>query len=1317
MAARIDKAALLATAAAVLLAFVPGARPELHADEFAAELPVGVPVVWDLDKAAREATPTSERVCINGLWRWQPGDAAPTQSAAPTAGWGFFKVPGCWPGITDYMQKDSQTLYPHPAWKNTRLASVTTAWYEREVTIPGSWTGRRIALAVEYLNSFAAVSVDGRPVGELRFPGGNLDLSPVCRPGGRYRLSLRVDALPLKGVMVSYVDTATARTVKGTVPRRGLCGDVYLVGTTPGARITDVKVDTSVRQGRIAFDAALAELVPGTRYFLRAVVTQNGEGVAGFNSNPIAVDDLQGGRFTFGAPWKPDRLWDVHRPGNQYVLKVSLLDADSQVLDTAHDVPFGFREFWIDGRDFYLNGTRIFLCAVPFDNAQIGAAMAGYEGARESLLRLKSIGINMVYTHNYGCEPGSHLSFAEVLRAADDVGMLVSFSQPHFSHYDWQADDADANNGYRRHAEFYVRRAQNHPAVVFYSMSHNGTGYSDDMNPEMIDGIHDPREGSALRNVKRALRAEAIVRRLDPGRIVYHHAGGNTGVMHTSNFYPNFVPIQELSDWFEHWATAGVKPMFTCEYGAPFTWDWAMYRGWYKGERSFGSARVPWEFCMSEWNAQFFGDRAFPAAEPEKANLRWEAKQYRAGNLWHRWDYPYELGSRVFDERHEVIGRYLADNWRAFRTWGVSGISPWEHGHFWKQRDGLERRRHELPVDWDHLQRPGFSADFIDARYERVDLAFDRSDWVATADGAAILRNNQPLLAYIAGPRIHFTSKEHTFRAGETVEKQLIMVNNSRETVTADCRWTLGPLTGNSKVSVATGQQERVLLRFPLPGTMAPGTQELRATVKFSTGETQDDTLAIHVLPQAPERAGNADPAATQAGARVALFDPGGETRMLLDGLGFRCRAVDAGADLSDVDLLIVGKAALSVDGPAPAIGRVRDGLRVIVFEQTRAVLEKRLGFRATEYGLRQVFPRLSDHPLLAGIAPEHLRDWRGEATIIPPRLAYEMRPQHGPTVEWCGIPVSRAWRCGNRGNVASVLIEKPARGRFLPVIDGGYSLQYSPLLEYSEGQGMILFCQLDVTGRTETEPAAELLVRNLLRYALAWKPAPSRSVVYAGEAAGARHLAAAGFAATEYAGGHLGSDAVFVVGPEGGKALAAHAGTIADWVRSGGHVLAIGLDEPEARSLLPIPVRMESAEHISTGFDVFGAHSLLAGVGPADVHNRDPRVLPLVTGGAGVTAIGNGVLAHAVGANVVFCQLVPWQYASSTQPNLRRTCRRVSFLMSRLLAGMGAGGTTPVLDRFATPVAASARDERWRDGLYLDQPEEWDDPYRFFRW
>ena len=35
------------------------------------------------------------------------------------------------------------------------------------------------------------------------------------------------------------------------------------------------------------------------------------------------------------------------------------------------------------------------------------------------------------------------------LRAADDMGMLVALSQPHFGHYDWKA----ADNRYARHAD------------------------------------------------------------------------------------------------------------------------------------------------------------------------------------------------------------------------------------------------------------------------------------------------------------------------------------------------------------------------------------------------------------------------------------------------------------------------------------------------------------------------------------------------------------------------------------------------------------------------------------------------------------------------------------------------------------------------------------------------------------------------------------------------------------------------------------------------------------------------------------------------
>ena len=360
-------------------------------DEFATPLPEGVRAVWDLGRAFRETTPTRERICINGLWRWQPVAAAATLERPRTDSWGYFKVPGCWPGITDYLQKDSQTLHVHPAWRDRRPPEISAAWYEREIVVPSPWAGRRILLTADYLNSHAAVFLDGKPAGEIPFPGGELDLSAVCRPGSRQMLSILVTALPLKGVLLSYTDSAAARQVRGTVQRRGLCGDVFLVSRPNGARLSKVHVETSVRRGEITVSAGLEGLAANARYAIQARVRHQGQILKEFASPHLTKAELQDGRFRLSTPWKPDRLWDLHTPGNLYSLETTLLDAKGETIDSAWTERFGFREFWIDGRDFYLNGSRVFLSAVPFGDAQISAAAATYQQARESFERLKSL--------------------------------------------------------------------------------------------------------------------------------------------------------------------------------------------------------------------------------------------------------------------------------------------------------------------------------------------------------------------------------------------------------------------------------------------------------------------------------------------------------------------------------------------------------------------------------------------------------------------------------------------------------------------------------------------------------------------------------------------------------------------------------------------------------------------------------------------------------------------------------------------------------------------------------------------------------------
>ena len=968
------------------------------------------------------------------------------------------------------------------------------------------------------------------------------------------------------------------------------------------------------------------------------------------------------------------------------------------------------------GGIFWLNGSRIYCFAVPLDNAQVSAAAASYTGARETMRRLKTFGVNAVYTHNYGCEPGSHLGFTEILKAADDAGMLVFFSQPHFSHYDWKAPDAATANGYARHAEFYMRQAQNHPAVVMYAMSHNATGYDEDMNPDMMDGIHDKRDTWAINNVKSALQAEEIVKRFDQSRIIYHHAGGNLGVMHTSNFYLNFTPVQERSDWFEHWAAEGIKPLFLCEYGTPWGIDWTMYRGWYQGKRDFGGAAMPWQSCPAEWNSQFLGDRAYQLTEKDRANLRFESAQAIAGKLWHRWDYPYPVVSAYSQgsaNQEEVWAQYITNNWRAFRTWGLPAFNVWSFSSFWQLRDGVNKNRKDCTVHWDKLQTPGFSPDFIDGQFECIDQAYKLSDWIPTAAATALIRNNQPLLAYIAGKAEHFTGIDHNFNPGQTVEKQIIIINNSRETVTGECTWKFNlpqAQTGSERTQIETGQQVRIPLKLALPSALEPGQYKLQMTITFNNGDIQEDTFGIDVLPALAHPAGSTD---------TALFDPKGETASLLHSMNIPFSNVDVTSNLSGYKILIIGKAALTPDGPAPDIQSVHDGLKVLLFEQTSEVLEKRLGFRVQEYGLRQVFPRVADHPVLSGLCSDHLANWKGEATIVPPRLTYQSKPMHGPLVQWCGIEVTRPWRCGCWGNVASVLIEKPAVGDFLPITDGGFNLQYSPLLEYHEGKGMVLFCQMDVTGRTEEDPAATRLVANMLNYISSYKPLPSRNVLYTGDPAGFTYLKQSGLLVSEYNGNALTSDQILVTSPGGNIDLASCKQNIAAWLKEGGHLLAIGFDGKKSNVFLPFAITTKNAEHIDTIFESAGKDSPLAGVGPSEVLIREPHLLPLITGGA--TTVGNGVLAYTADSKVTFIQMAPWQFNYDKNFHRKMTFRRTSFLLTRLLANQGAGSNTPLLSRFATPVIhagdQSSKDGRWLSGLYLDTPEEIDDPYRFFRW
>ena len=283
---------------------------------------------------------------------------------------------------------------------------------------------------------------------------------------------------------------------------------------------------------------------------------------------------------------------------------------------------------------------------------------------------------------------------------------------------------------------------------------------------------------------------------------------------------------------------------------------------------------------------------------------------------------------------------------------------------------------------------------------------------------------------------------------------------------------------------------------------------------------------------------------------------------------------------------------------------------------------------------------------------------------------------------------MTRVWRCGNRGNVASVLIEKPARGDFLPILDGGYSLQYSPLMEYREGKGMVLFCQMDVTGRTESDPAAERLAAEHPR--VRRRPGSRRRGARPSTPASRparRHLETAGVAVGSYEGGKLSADQVLVVGPGGGRNTGRPARRPSPtWLKAGGHLLAIGLDEAEANAFLPFKVTHEEGRAhrrlLRAARHGFAAGGRRPG---RRAQPRSARAAPGVRRGARSSA--TACWPRPEGATSSSASSCPGSSTTRKQYNLKRTYRRASFLVARLLANMGVAGSTPLLARFSSPV------------------------------
>jgi beta-galactosidase len=315
--------------------------------------------------------------------------------------------------------------------------------------------------------------------------------------------------------------------------------------------------------------------------------------------------------------------------------------------------------------------------------------------------------------------------------------------------------------------------------------------------------------------------------------------------------------------------------------------------------------------------------------------------------------------------------------------------------------------------------------------------------------------------------------------------------------------------------------------------------------------------------------------------------------------------------------------------------------------------------------GLRQTFVR-SQHPALNGISDELLQNWHGASTLTTPYLQglpkYE---EHDPKWDWCGFENTRVWRSGNVGNTASVLIEKPVRGNWLPLIDGGFNLQYAPLLEYRDDKGIIIFCQMDISDRTEPEPVADILYRNLVTYLGKADANYARTVYYAGDDKGKKLLDQLGVNYKMYAQQKLTDKSLLVVGPD------AKLKNLTELVKDGANAICLGLNAAEIKSVLP-DINVKDETIYCQGIEDFSTPEF-NGISNSELYWRTKLTLGAIQK---TDKFSNQALKKFQAGNgtIVLSQLAPWMIDYEKYANLRIMYRRNAFLVSRILSNLGAG-------------------------------------------
>lgn len=992
----------------------------------------------------------------------------PADGLTPPEGpWGYAAVPG---GV---QTGDLNFLHPSDPGINN-LKSTRVAWYRRKFDLPEHWNSKNAAILLTRVSTDAVLYINGQQAGKCDFLGGTIDITSYLKPGESNEIAIMVHARDRWDAVPGFY-RPPEKTDKVLPLDCGIMGDIYLLGkekspVVPGKPVIRTFVTgKKVLQVEIPLKEAVSEEINYTcsireKSTGKTVKTLKGTIASGQKKIKIST------------PWKAARLWE---PDSPFLYEmIWRFDSNGELLDETLPEQFGFRQFEIRGRYFYLNGVKINLmpCSYWGDDGNYDARMAVDRFIRQ----VKGAGYNFVYLRaNHA--PTQLDCITGFLEACDREGILCAVT-PLNTQMAWRRFfDKEFYEPWVDIATRTVMEKINHPSLVMWRMNMNMNCYNQDQAPWFLTGRKkfDPKSGEQLReNVM--IGSNNVIRKLDPTRPVYNHACGKTGDVYNLNNYLGWPEMQDIREWLKYWAKDGIKPLFMAEHAHPYPGDFQLRdpHRWWKSEPLF-----------TEYGAIMLGERAYHLEDPLYVDFI--PATYKKGEWLWSYYYTWKLVPQIIEECTQESLKIVLPYWRA---WGISGgINVWENSwrRFIKRKPGNiwpeEPAPVELPVDWKNLQRPGrairywhYSGGSGGELRMLYDLGRTEELELIEPTGRAPLIKHliAPKFAFIGGPIDKWYTREHAFFSGEKIHKSVVIINDSRKKERFDLKWQLTAsgevlASGSGTLIAEPAEQVKYPFSFTVPELAGRVDAELSVQVKNNNEFLKTEPFAMQFFPRKR-------PEITADTARWRIFDPVGKSTAALGKLGINIPKISAADEtLSDtVPLLLLGCGALdTLEKNSPVWQKLipdalKNGTTVLFLEQGGKALEKFYRLRTISPGVRTVWRRIPGHSVLKNINDTDLRDWRGATSLCPPEP---------PAKSLSASQRKAVWRCSQEGVVASTIVEKPHNIPFRPLLDTGFDLRYTPLFEVPQGKGKLVFCELDLTDRIGKDPISGKLAANLL--------------------------------------------------------------------------------------------------------------------------------------------------------------------------------------------------------------------------------------------